>query len=56
MAKRYAFMCPKCGNKTRVKCSPKFVRYCLCETCNIVYSVQKSNNKVITTIKRLKED
>ena len=56
MAKRYSFICPKCGEKTKVKCSKTYVRYCYCNKCNIVYAIQRSTDKIITTIHRLEED
>lgn len=56
MAKRYSFICPKCGEKTKVKCSKTYIRYCYCSKCNIVYAIQKATDKIITTICRLEED
>ena len=55
MAKRYSFTCPKCGEKTKVKCSKQYIRYCYCAKCNIVYSIQRATDKILTTIHRLED-
>lgn len=56
MAKRYSFICPKCGKKAKVTSSRTYVRYCYCDKCNIAYAIQRSTNKIITTIHRAEED
>lgn len=56
MAKRYAFICPKCGEKIRVTSSRPQKRYCHCDKCNITYVIQRPTNKIITTIRRMEEN